>query len=357
MKAAVLENIGKLEIKQVEKPVAAPGHVLIRIDYAGICGSDVHYYEHGRIGDFIVKGPLILGHECAGTVAGMGEGANGFSIGDRVVPEPGYACGKCSFCKSGKYNLCESMTFMATPPVDGAFCEYISYPADMVFKLPKNVSTREAALIEPLAIGIYAAQRGGVFPGAKVLILGAGCIGLVSMLASKAFGASSVIITDVLGNRLEAARKLGADHAVNSRTEDLASIVGKATGGAGADVVIDCVGIDHTMANAVDNVKKGGTVVMVGMGSEGNVSVNMNRAIGKEIDFRTIFRYRNIFPTALELVSSGKIDIKSIISHEYDFDDIAKAMEFVSKNKDNVVKAVITFGSGEDYMKKGVLPE
>jgi L-iditol 2-dehydrogenase len=211
----------------------------------------------------------------------------------------------------------------------------------MVFKLPENVSTEEGALIEPLAIGIYAAQRGKVFPGAKVLVLGAGCIGLVSMLAAKAFGASQVIITDVLENRLQAARKLGADFTLNSVEKNLHELVADATGDTGVDVVIDCVGISPTINDAIDSCKKGGMIVLVGMGADGNVSINMNRAISKELDFTSIFRYRNIFPTALKMVSDGKIDIKGIVSHTYDFEQIAGAMEFVMKNKQDVVKAVI----------------
>lgn len=341
MKAAVLVGIEKIVIKDIKKPGVKPGHVLIKVEYAGICGSDVHYYQHGRIGDFIVEKPIILGHECSGTIVETGTGVSNLKAGDRVVPEPGFACNKCDFCKTGKYNLCNEMTFMATPPVDGAFCEYVSYPADMVFRLPENISTKEGALIEPLAIGIYAAQRGGVFPGSKVLVLGAGCIGIVSMLASKAFGASQVIITDVLDNRLEAAKNLGADFAVNTNKLDLHELIADSTGDTGADVVIDCVGISSTINNAIDSCKKGGTIVLVGMGSDGNVEINMNRAVSKEIDFRTIFRYRNIFPVALKMVSDGKIDIKRIISHSFDFQDIDMAMKFVMNNKEKVVKAVV----------------
>jgi len=344
MKAAILKKIGKIVIEDIEKPKVQPGHVLIKIDYVGICGSDVHYYEHGRIGDFVVEKPLILGHECSGVIEELGDGVTGFGVGDKVVPEPGFACNICDFCKTGKYNLCEEMTFMATPPIDGAFCEYVSYPADMVFKLPENVTTKEGALIEPLAIGIYAAKRGGVFPGAKVLVLGAGCIGLVTMLAAKAYGASEVVITDVLDNRLKAAKNLGADFALNTSQKNLHELIADTTGDAGVDVVIDCVGISPTINDAIDSCKKGGTIVLVGMGSDGNVNINMNRAISKEIDFTTIFRYRNIFPTALKMVSDGKIDINGIVSRSFDFDEIGKAMEFVMNNKQDVVKAIVKIG-------------
>jgi L-iditol 2-dehydrogenase len=341
MKAAILKEIGEIEIEDVEKPEAGLDELLIKVEYVGICGSDVHYYEHGRIGDFVAEKPLILGHECSGIVVEAGEGVEGFEPGDRVVPEPGYACNKCVFCKQGKYNLCDKMTFMGTPPVDGAFCEYISYPADMVFKLPDNMSLEEAALIEPLSIGIYATQRAGVSPGDTVLITGAGCIGLVTMMACRAYGASRIIVTDVIDNRLEAAKRLGADFAVNPSKTNLHDLVANVTGDMGVDVSIDCVGIDSTLADAVDNTMKGGVVIVVGMGSDSTVSINMNRAINKELDFRTIFRYKNIFPKAVKLVSEGLIDIKGIASHYFDFKDIAKAMEFVKNHKDEVVKAVV----------------
>lgn len=335
MKAAILEEIGKINIKEIDKPKPGPGEVLIKLGYVGICGSDVHYYEHGRIGDFIVEKPLILGHECSGIIEEIGEGVTELGVGDRVVPEPGYACNKCEYCKTGRYNLCDSMTFMATPPVDGAFCEYIVYPDDMTFILPDKVTLKEGALIEPLAIGIYAAQRGNVFPGARVLVQGAGCIGLVTMLACKAYGASHVTVTDVLDNRLDAADKLGADVVINpSKSKiDIPPV----------DIVIDCVGIAATVNSAIDTVKKGGVVVLVGMGGDDTVPVNLNRAIGKEVDFRTIFRYKNIFPTALQMVADGKIDIKGIVSHSFDFEEVSRAMEFVMNNKDEVVKATLKF--------------
>jgi len=335
MKAAVLEEIGRIEIKDIEKPKPGQGEVLIKLEYVGICGSDVHYFEHGRIGDFIVEEPLILGHECSGTIVEVGSGVEGFSLGDRVVPEPGYACNKCGYCKSGRYNLCEKMTFMATPPVDGAFCEYVTYPADMTFKLPDNVTLENGALIEPLAIGIYAAERGKVFPGSRVLVQGAGCIGLVTVLACKAYGASEVILTDVLDNRLETGKRLGADSTINVTKENMG------TDFEPVDIVIDCVGIETTVNNSIDHVKRGGMIVLVGMGSDGNIPVNLNRAISKEIDFATIFRYRNIFPKAIKMVSDGKIDIGGIVTHTFDFDEIEDAMKFVMKNKETVVKAVV----------------
>ena len=335
MKAAVLEEIGRIEIKDIEKPKPGQGEVLIKLEYVGICGSDVHYFEHGRIGDFVVEEPLILGHECSGTIVEVGSGVEGFSLGDRVVPEPGYACNKCGYCKSGRYNLCEKMTFMATPPVDGAFCEYVTYPADMTFKLPDNVTLENGALIEPLAIGIYAAERGKVFPGSRVLVQGAGCIGLVTVLACKAYGASEVILTDVLDNRLETGKRLGADSTINVTKENMG------TDFEPVDIVIDCVGIEATVNNAIDHVKRGGMIVLVGMGSDGNIPVNLNRAISKEIDFATIFRYRNIFPKAIKMVSDGKIDIGGIVTHTFDFDEIEDAMKFVMKNKETVVKAVV----------------
>jgi len=335
MKAAILQEKGKITINEIKKPTPKADEVIIKMEYVGICGSDVHYYKHGRIGDFIVKEPLILGHECAGTVVETGTNASNLQIGDRVIVEPGYGCNKCDYCKSGRYNLCDQMTFMATPPIDGAFAEYIAYKEDMTYKLPDSMTTLEGALIEPLSIGIYAAQIGKVKPNQKILIQGAGCIGLVTLLACKAYGTNNITITDVIDFRLEKAKEIGALKVVNISKEKLVDD--------DYDIVIDCVGIESTMETSINNTKKGATIVLVGMGAKGDIKVNLNRAIGKELQFKTIFRYKNIFKTAIKLVEEKLIDISNIISDTFVFDDISKAFEYVSKNTDKVIKAVIKF--------------
>ena len=198
MKTAVMTDLQKVEIQEREVPTPKSDEVLVKVEYVGICGSDLHYYESGRIGDFIVETPFVLGHEAGGTVVEVGENVKHLKVGDRVALEPGKTCGKCEFCKQGKYNLCKDVVFFATPPVDGVFQEYVAHEADLCFKLPENVSTMEGALIEPLAVGMHAASQGGAHLGQTAVVTGAGCIGLVTLLSLKAMGVSNVIVVDIM---------------------------------------------------------------------------------------------------------------------------------------------------------------
>lgn len=191
-RAAFMTGLKQMEIREIPVPEPKEKEVLVKLEYVGICGSDVHYYEHGKIGDFIVNGDFILGHECAGTVVAIGKGVKQLQVGDRVALEPGVTCGQCEFCKSGRYNLCPDVEFLATPPYHGCFENYIAFPENMAFKLPNSITTREGALVEPLSVGMHAAKQGGVTLGSSVVILGAGCIGLTTLLASKPLALSTL---------------------------------------------------------------------------------------------------------------------------------------------------------------------
>ena len=210
MKVAVMTGIGKMGFEERDIPKPAADEVLVKLEYVGICGSDMHYYETGAIGDYVVEPPFVLGHEPGGTVVEVGADVKHLKVGDRVALEPGKTCGKCEFCKQGKYNLCPDVIFFATPPVDGVFQEYVAHEADLCFKLPDNVSTLEGALIEPLAVGFHAAIQGDAQPGADSGRYGSRCIGLVSMMALKARGVSEVYVVDLMDKRLEKAMELGA---------------------------------------------------------------------------------------------------------------------------------------------------
>ena len=203
MKVAVMEGIGKMGYTQRPIPAPKADEVLVKLEYVGICGSDMHYYETGAIGDYVVKPPFVLGHEPGGTVVGVGSHVTHLKVGDKVALEPGKTCGHCEFCRQGKYNLCPDVVFFATPPVDGVFQEYVAHEAALCFKLPENVSTLEGALIEPLAVGFHAANQGGAHAGQTAVVMGAGCIGLVSMMALKAEGVSRVYVVDVMAKRLK----------------------------------------------------------------------------------------------------------------------------------------------------------
>lgn len=341
MKAAVMNSIGTMGFEERSVPAPKEDEVLLKLEYVGICGSDLHYYEHGRIGDYIVEPPFVLGHEAGGIVVEAGTSVQHLKAGDKVALEPGIPCGHCEFCKKGFYNLCPDVKFFATPPVDGVFQEYAVHKADLCFKLPPNMSTLEGALIEPLAVGFHAAIQGNAQLGQTAVVMGAGCIGLVSMMALRARGVNKVYVSDILQKRLEKAMELGADGVINGREKDSVEEIMKMTGGRGADIVIETAGTDVTSAQAIRMSAKGGTVVFVGYSPSGNITIPMGTALDKELTFRTVFRYRHIYPLAIDAVASGKINLKGIVTNEYALDDIQNAMDSSLKNKMDVVKAVI----------------
>jgi len=340
-KAAYMTGLNKIEFREVNMPTPKEKQVIVQIEYVGICGSDVHYLEHGKIGDFVVDGDFILGHECAGTVVETGAGVTNLKVGDKVALEPGITCGQCEFCKSGKYNLCADVEFLATPPYHGCFVNYLAFPENMCFKLPESISTKEGALVEPLSVGIHAAKQGEVTLGDTVVILGAGCIGLVTLLACKAFGASEVIIVDVIQNRLDFAKKLGADYVINAISCDVVSEVEKITNGRGATVVIETAGNVKTTQQTPYLVKRGGIIVLVGMTPQDIIEYNFAKVMGKEAQIKSVFRYRNIYPQAINAIAKGAISVGGIVSHEFDFSELQKAFDFVIQNKNDVIKAVI----------------
>ncbi len=340
-RAAYMTGLNKMEIRDIEMPVLRDRDVLVKLEYVGICGSDVHYLEHGKIGDFIVEGDFILGHECAGTVVEVGSGVQNLKVGDKVALEPGITCGQCEFCKTGRYNLCPDVEFLATPPYHGSLMNYIAFPENMCFKLPENITTKEGALVEPLAVGMHAAIQGNVKLGDSVVILGAGTIGLVTLLACKAYGATEITVVDVLPKRLEYAKKLGATATINALEVDVFSEMDKITGKKGVDIVIETAGSARTISQTPYLVKNGGTIVLVGLAPQDIIEFNFAKIMAKEAQIKSVFRYRNIYPTAIKAIANGVIDISGIVTHEFDFEDSAKAFEHVINNKQDVVKAVI----------------
>mgnify|MGYP001045236636 CR=1 FL=1 len=339
--AAFMSVTNNMIFKEIPVPELGPKEVLVEVDVVGICGSDGHYYQHGNIGDFVVEGDFILGHESAGYVAAVGSEVKSLVVGDRVALEPGVVCGTCEQCLSGKYNLCEHVEFFATPPYHGTFANYVKHPENLCFKLPENVSNAEGALVEPLAVGLHAAAQGDVKLGDTVIVFGAGCIGLVSMLASKARGASNVYVVDIIDKRLEFAKKLGATEVINAKNEDVIAKINALTGGKGAHVVIETAGSPITVAQTASVVRKAGTVVLVGMTVKSETSYDFMKLMGKEGTLKTIFRYRNLYPVAINAISSGTIDVKSIVTHEFEFENIKEAFDFVAANPTDVVKAVV----------------
>lgn len=341
MKVAVMEGIGRMGYTERPIPTPKDNEVLVKLEYVGICGSDIHYYETGAIGNYVVKPPFVLGHEPGGTVVKVGSAVKHLRIGDRVALEPGKTCGHCEFCRQGKYNLCPDVVFFATPPVDGVFQEYVAHEADLCFKLPDNVSTLEGALIEPLAVGFHAANQGGAHAWQTAVVMGAGCIGLVSMMALKAEGVSKVYVVDVMQKRLDKALELGADEVINGKAEDAVEAVRKLTGGMGCDLVIETAGTEMTTRQAIHLTKKGATIVLVGYSKTGEMNLPMSLVLDKELTFKTVFRYRHIYPMAIDAVAAGRVNLKGIVTDVFDFDDIQNAMDKSVSDKANIVKAVV----------------
>ncbi len=341
MKTAVMEGIGKMGFEERSIPTPKADEVLVKLDYVGICGSDLHYYETGAIGDYVVKPPFVLGHEPGGVVVEVGENVRHLKAGDRVALEPGKTCGHCEFCKEGKYNLCPDVVFFATPPVDGVFQEYVAHEANLCFKLPDNVSTLEGALIEPLAVGFHAAIQGDAHLGQKAVVMGAGCIGLVTMMALKARGVSQVYVVDIMEKRLEKALELGADGVINGAQEDVEKRALELTDGKGMDLVVETAGTEITTRQAIRIAKKGSNIVLVGYGKTGEMTLPMSLVLDKELTFKTVFRYRHIYPLAIDAVASGKVNLKGIVTDIFPLDEAQKAMDYSVNNKADIVKAVI----------------
>lgn len=342
MTAAVLHKINDVRIEQVEVPrIEDDLDVLVRIKAVGVCGSDIHFYREGRIGQFVVEKPIILGHESSGEVVEVGKAVKHLRPGDKVVIEPGYPDRTCQFCKTGKYNLCATVPFMATPPTDGAFCEYVVWPGDFVYKVPDNVSFEEASLVEPLAVALQATKRARIHPGMTVAIVGAGPIGLTTLLAATAHGATTTFISDVYPMRLDLATKLGATYTINAKDTDQVEAVLAATGGEGCDVVLETAGTPDTVRQSMAMVKRGGVVTLVGMCAELDFAVPVMDIIMREYDVRGVFRYANCHPVAIALLSSGRVNVKPLITHEFPLAQAKEALDFSDTRKDVAVKVLV----------------
>jgi D-xylulose reductase len=341
MRALVLEKTKTLALRDLALEETLGAHdVRVRIRTVGVCGSDVHYYQHGRIGPFVVREPMILGHEAAGVVTETGSAVTHLKAGDRVCMEPGIPDPNSRATRLGLYNLDPAVRFWATPPVHGCLRPSVVHPAAFTFKLPDNVSFAEGAMVEPLAVGMHAANKARLRPGDIAVVLGAGPIGMVTALAALAGGCAQVIITDVQAPKLELAAKLGPITSVNVREQDLAAVVRRLTGGWGADVVFDAVGLPQSSAQAVEVLAPGGCVVLIGMPGA-PVPFDVVAAQVKEARIETIFRYAHVFPRALALMGSRKIDVRPLITDTYGFADSIAAFDYASNMKPASVKVQI----------------
>ena len=330
-------------MEQRPVPEITADEVLLEMDCVGICGSDVHYLVHGRIADFILEKPMVIGHEASGVVFKVGANVKHLVVGDRVAIEPGVPCRICTFCKTGKYNLCAEMKFCATPPFNGNLTKYYAHAADFCFKLPDHVSMEEGALLEPLSVGVHACRRADVGLESTVLILGAGPIGLVTLITAKYMGASKIIIADLVQNRLDVAKELGADYTLlidrADKEEDLVKKV-HSTLGSEPDKTIDCCGFESTIRLGLLSTKSGGCMVIVGCGPS-EVKLPLISALVREVDIRGVFRYANDYSAALALVSSEKVNVKKLVTHHFDIKQTADAFHTSRYGLEGAIKVMI----------------
>jgi L-iditol 2-dehydrogenase len=343
--AVVLESVGRLEIEARESADPGPGEVLVAPRVVGICGSDMHLYKEGRIGDSVLEKPVVLGHEAAAQVVAVGPGVERPRPGDRVIIEPGLACGQCRFCRIGRYNLCPNVRFLGIPPTDGLMAGLARVPARWVYPLPDSMSDAEGAMIEPFAVGLQAVEEADVRPGQTVVILGAGPIGLMILQAARVRGAGVIVSIDLAERPLEMARRLGATLTVNPRQADALAVVRDLTNGDGADVVIEAVGATPTIRQAFDLVRRGGTVTLVGIASEPTIPISTNRIVRSGLQVRSSFRYAHQHPVAIALATAGRVDLLAPITHRFEFDRAPDAFRYVEQHKDEVIKGVIELGA------------
>ena len=326
MRAAVLHKPLDIHIEEVDIPEIGPYDVLVKMKRVGVCGSDIHFYLEGRIGSFVVEKPLILGHECSGEIAEVGDEVSNLGAGQQVVVEPGFVCGKCEYCREGRYNLCREVQFYGAPPYHGAFAEYVSAPEQNVYPMPKDMSYEEGAMIEPLAVGMMAAKMAKMTVHDVVAVLGAGPIGQMALQAAKAHGVLDVYVTDVIDYRLAYADKYGAEAVINATGEDAVVRIMELTDNEGVDVVIEASGAIPAILQSLDMTRPGGRVVLVGYPRK-EVPVPLTKVISKELNLSGIHRYANVYPTAIRAVSSGKAIVKPFVTHRFPFDGILEGFD------------------------------
>ena len=340
MKALVLEGKKNLTIRDIEiYEECKTEDVRIKIHTVGICGSDFHYYEYGKIGRLEVTEPMVLGHEASGTITEVGNAATHFKIGDRVCMEPGIPDLNSRATMEGIYNLDPKVRFWATPPVHGCLRETVVHPAKFVFKLPDNISYAEGAMVEPLSVGLQAVKKANIKPGDIALIAGCGTIGIMTGLAALAGGCSKVIITDVIEDKLKLAAEYGMIP-VNVKSQDLSDIIEKETKGWGADVIFEASGTETAIAHIFNHLCPGGSVVFIGM-PVSSVALDIVMAQTKEARMETVFRYAHIYPRALLLLESGKINVKPFITDRYTFADSVAAFKYLENPEPHTIKAII----------------
>lgn len=329
VRAAVMPALQSIEVRDLPDPVPLPHEAVVRVEAVGVCGSDTAYYKVGRIGDYVVDGPIVLGHEAAGEVVEVGAEVTGVRVGDRVAIEPGTPCRSCRECFAGRYHLCPDLVFLATPPYDGALVERMSIDARNLHVIPDAMSYEQAAMAEPLSVGIWGCKRAGLQGGDDVLVTGAGPVGLLAAAAARALGATSVTVTDVSDFRLDLAEEMGfaSEHSAEPT-------------GATFDVLLECSGAPGVLAAGLRRLRPAGRAAMIGMSKEDAIALPLSQLNVNELTISLVNRYQNTWPLAVALIASGRVDVEPLITHHFALGETEQAL-LLGSTVTNSVKAVI----------------
>jgi L-iditol 2-dehydrogenase len=343
MRAARLHGIRDLRLEDLPRPTPGPGKVLLKVASVGTCGSDVHYYVDGRIGEQVVTAPIIMGHEFSAWVAELGAGVEGLEIGQLVAVEPAIHCGECESCQHGHPNLCPDVRFCGTPPVDGVFAEYTVMPAKNCFPLPPGFGSVEGAMLEPLGIAIHAIDLAHLKPGQTVAVLGAGPIGLLTAAVAKASGANAIYMTEPLAYRRQFALNYVANAALNPYEDgtDVVTEIMRLTDGRGVDVAFEAAGASETPDQAAALARPGGKVIVAGIPSDDTMTLTASTIRQKGLTIKLVRRMKHTYPRAIRMVQTGMVDVKSLVTHIFPLERIAEAFEMVAGYDNGVLRAII----------------
>ncbi|HEY3417703.1 MAG TPA: alcohol dehydrogenase catalytic domain-containing protein [Armatimonadota bacterium] len=339
MRSAVMTDTRRIEVSEGPLPMPGPGEALVRLRAVGICGSDVHYYIDGRIGDALVIPPFVLGHEPAGEVALLGEGVTSLQVGDRVALEPSLSCGKCSQCVTGHPNCCPSVRFLATPPIRGAFEEYHVFNAIQCVPIPDNVTFEAAATLEPMAVGVHAVNLARITLGDKIAIMGCGPVGIMTAMAARAAGASYIAMTDPIPERRTHAKALVADVVVDPYAEDAVEAITRTSGP--IDVSFEAAGTQGAVDDATLVVRPTGTTVIIGIPSEDRISLLFHKIRRKELHLVMARRSNFALEPAIRLMATGAVQPEKTVTHRLPLEQLTEGLELVHAHGDGVLKAMI----------------
>ncbi len=342
MKTAFITGKQKIEVGEEPMPeLGVATDVLLKVEIVGVCGSDIHYYKEGRIGKQIIKYPATIGHECAGTIVEVGAEVKNVALGQKVAVDPAITCGECDQCLAGRSHTCRNLKFMGNPgETHGVLCEYIVLPAKNCYPIPDSMTLDQAAFVEPLSIGYYAASLAGSVSGKTIVVLGSGPIGLSTLMSLRINNPAKIFVTDLFENRLKAARQCGADWTGIPTRQDVVSEILQQQP-LGIDYVFECAGEHKTLDQAIAMLKPGGTLIIIGIPRGDRVNLSIDKMRRKELRLINVRRQNDCVDPAIDLIAHQKININPLITHHFSFDEIKKAFQLFAGYKDGVIKAVI----------------